>query len=73
MRALQTATSPSERLPLLRDALDQLGQTERQLLELRDESVVALSEQGWTLQQIAVALGVTRGRVHQIVQARRPE
>lgn len=72
VRALGAAASPHDRLGLLRDALDHLVQVERQLVELRDESVIALSEDGWTLQEIAVAHGVTRGRVHQILKARRP-
>lgn len=72
VRALEAEASPADRLPLLRDALEELARSERRLLELRDDTMVALSQQGWTLQQIAAALGVTRGRVHQILRARRP-
>lgn len=71
LSALATATSAEQRLPLLRDALEHLARTERELVELRDATVLALSQQGWTLQEIARVLGVTRGRVHQVVRARR--
>jgi RNA polymerase sigma factor (sigma-70 family) len=73
VRSLAAATSAPARTAALRAALDHLDAVQRQLVDLRDETIVALNADGWSLQQIAAELGITRGRVHQILQSRRAE
>jgi len=51
--------------------LEVMRELERQVCAVRDEAVVGLHRSGLSLQGVADVTGLSRGRVHQIVQRER--
>lgn len=52
------------------ELLQLVRQLERQVCDVRDDALVALHREPRTLQEIAALTGLSRGRVHQILQQR---
>lgn len=60
--------TPQERLQRAQDAMASIQALEIQIKEIRRQAVIALHEtQHWSLQQIADLVGVSKGRIRQIV------
>lgn len=72
VRAVERVSSHDERARCCARALAHLSEVEAALVAARDEAILALRESGWTLQEIATAVQLTRGRVHQILGQARP-
>ena len=58
---------------LATELLEALRVVQQQVSTVRDDAVVDLSAQGMSLHEIARAVGLTRGRVFQIVQRGRAQ
>jgi DNA-directed RNA polymerase sigma subunit (sigma70/sigma32) len=52
------------------ELLQVVRQLEQQVCDVRDDALVALPRQPRSLQDIAALTGLSRGRVHQIIQQR---
>jgi DNA-directed RNA polymerase sigma subunit (sigma70/sigma32) len=52
------------------ELLELVRELEQQVCDVRDDALVALHRQPCSLQEIAALTGLSRGRVHQIIQQR---
>jgi DNA-directed RNA polymerase specialized sigma24 family protein len=71
VRAVRSLRKPDRRTARATAMLELLGSAELELSRMRDEAVVAMHEQGSSCRDIAEAVGLTRGRVGQILQRAR--
>lgn len=73
VEAVECADGSAQRGRAASQALVMLVGLERVLVVERDRAIRALRREGWTLHDIAQAVGLTRGRVHQILRAGDPQ
>ncbi len=72
VRALEDGAGAEDAARLTTQALDLVRELDVALNGARDAAIVHLRCAGWTLQDIADLVGVTRARIHQICAARAP-
>jgi len=71
LRALERQPGAETTAALSTRALALCTDLQAALADARDDAIVRLSEAGWSLQDVATLVGLTRGRVHQILLRRR--